>query len=77
MEFLHFEQYDKSTTNYTILVTATISKIEASEKDRQLFFQIKDRYSGLLEFSNRMAKQMDIQSLGVEFPEKKTFGNTE
>ena len=76
IEFLRFEQSEKTTT-YTILVTASISSIKSTEPDRQLLFQIKERYSGLLEFATRFTKQLGIENLAVEFPVKKAFGNTD
>ncbi len=77
MEFLRFEQSDKNTTTYTILVTARIPNIHSTESDKELLIQIKERYSGLLDFAIKITKQLDIQNLTVEFPVKKAFGNTD
>ena len=68
MKFLNFQQVDESTV-YLIEVTAKIA-----DKDKEYKFQIRERYSGMLEFTQKIVKDFEI-ALDIEFPEKKTFGN--
>jgi hypothetical protein len=72
MEFVKYEETEK-LTHFIILVTAAIRTLSGAHEE--LVFQIRDRYSGLLEFQRAFRADVGYSSPPLpEFPEKKTFG---
>ena len=71
MEFVKYEETEKQT-NFIILVTAVLRTLSGAHDE--LVFQIRDRYSGLLEFQKRFRADVGYSSPLPEFPEKKAFG---
>ena len=71
MEFVKYEETEK-LTQFIILVTGAIRTLSGAQEE--LVFQIRDRYSGLLEFQKIFRADVGYSSPLPEFPEKKTFG---
>lgn len=72
MKFVKYEETEK-LTEFIILVTGVLWK-KRGEAEDVLSFQIRDRYSGLLEFQKTFRADVGYSSPLPEFPEKKTFG---
>jgi hypothetical protein len=71
MEFVKYEETEK-LTQFFILVTGVVRTLSGAHEE--LVFQIRDRYSGLLEFQKTFRADTGYSSPLPEFPEKKTFG---
>ena len=71
MEFVKYEETEKHT-QYVILVSAPLKTLEG--KGEELLFQIRDRYSGLLDFQKSFRAELKFTTALPEFPEKKAFG---
>ncbi len=71
MEFVKYEETEKHA-QFFILVTAALRTLSGSHEE--LVFQIRDRYSGLLEFQKTFRADVGYSSPLPEFPEKKAFG---